>query len=194
MRHYLGWFCCRVGVQCNAHVCDNKHNYTVVPALGNPCRERPPAVRGHLINVSTHFNVKLPLVSGHLLPNADADSHLLVVSTCYNGKCNQMPRFRWSFQPTIAGALPNLRVMFRSKIIMTVLSSGDQRAIFHVIESDEPRDCGKSTPSLVTFVLRHHVVKVTSSVFQPAMSKKRKILSLDQRIEVLRRLGEAHRV
>ena len=36
------------------------------------------------------------------------------------------------------------------------------------------------------------VVKVTFSVFQPAMSKKRTIL--DQRIEVLRRLGEAHRV
>ena len=60
--------------------------------------------------------------------------------------------------------------------------------------SDEPHDCGKSTPSLVTFVLRHHVVKVTSSVFQPAMSTKRMILSLDQRIEVLCLLGEAHHV
>ena len=41
---------------------------------------------------------------------------------------------------------------------MSVLSSGDQRAIglCHVIESDEPRDCGKSIPSLVTFVSRHH--------------------------------------
>ena len=69
--------------------------------------------------------------------------------------------------------------------------SGDQRAIFHVIESDEPRDCSKSTPSLVTFVL-HHVVKVTSSIFQPTMLTKRTILRLDQRIEVLRRLGKAH--
>ena len=81
---------------------------TVVPALGDPRRERPPAVCGHFVNVPTHFNVKLPVISGHL-PNADADSHLLVVSTCYNGQCKQMPRFRWSFQQKIAGAHPNLR-------------------------------------------------------------------------------------
>ena len=68
--------------------------YTVVPALGDPRRERPPAVCGHFVNVPTHFKVKLPVISGHL-PNADADSHLLVVSTCYNGQCKQMPRFRW---------------------------------------------------------------------------------------------------
>ena len=81
---------------------------TVVPALGDPRRERPPAVYGHFVNVPTHFNVKLPVISGHL-PNADADSHLLVVSTCYNGQCKQMPRFRWSFQPKIACAHRNLR-------------------------------------------------------------------------------------
>ena len=81
---------------------------TVVPALGDPRRERPPAVCGHFVNVPTHFKVKLPVIGGHL-PNADADSHLLVVSTCYNGHCKQMPRFRWSFQPKIAGAHPNLR-------------------------------------------------------------------------------------
>ena len=86
---------------------------TVVPALGDPRRERPPAVYGHFVNVPTHFNVKLPLVSGHL-PNADADSHLLVVSNCYNGQCKQMPSFRWSFQPKIAGAHPNLRPTVRS--------------------------------------------------------------------------------
>ena len=51
---------------------------TVVPALGDPRREQPPAVYGHFVNVPTHFNVKLPVISGHL-PNADADSHLLVV-------------------------------------------------------------------------------------------------------------------
>ena len=39
---------------------------TVVPALGDPRRERPPAVYGHIVNVPTHFNVKLPLISGHL--------------------------------------------------------------------------------------------------------------------------------
>ena len=81
---------------------------TVVPALGDPRRERPPAVCGHFGNVPTHFKVKLPVISGHL-PNADADSRLLVVSTCYNGQCKQMPRFRWSFQPKSAGAHPNLR-------------------------------------------------------------------------------------
>ena len=81
---------------------------TVVPALGDPRRERPPAVCGHFVNVPTHFKVKLPVISGHL-PNADADSHLLVVSTCYNGQWKQMPRFLWSFQPKIARAHPNLR-------------------------------------------------------------------------------------
>ena len=69
-----------------------KETSTVVPALGDPRRERPPAVCGHFVNVPTHFKFKLPVISGHL-PNADADSHLLVVSTCYNGQCKQMPRF-----------------------------------------------------------------------------------------------------
>ena len=64
----------------------------------------------------------------------------------------------------------------------------------HVIESDEPRDCGKSTPSLVMFALRHHVGKVTYSVCSPAMSKNRTILNFDQQIEVLCSLGEAHHV
>ena len=73
-----------------------------------------------------------------------------------------------------------------------MLPSGDQRAICHVIENDQPRDCGKPTPSLVTFVSRH---QRKSHVFvQPAMLKNRTILSLDQRIEVLWRLGEAHHV
>ena len=159
---------------------------TVVPALGDHRPERPPAVCGHLINVPTHFNVKLPPISGHL-PNADADSHLLVVRICYNGQCKQMPRFRWSFQPKIAVAHPNLRLIVRSNVRAIV-----QRAIFYVVESNEPCDCGKS----VTFVLRHHVVKVTYYVFQPAMSKKGTIFSssLDQRIEMLRRLDETYHV
>ena len=69
--------------------------------LERPRRDRPPDVYGHIINVPTHFNVKLPAIGGHL-PNADADSHLLVVRTCYNGQCKQMPHFRWSFEPNIA--------------------------------------------------------------------------------------------
>ena len=88
---------------------------TVVPALGDPRRERPPAVCGHFVNVPTHFNVFLPLIRGHL-PNADADSHLLVVSTCYNGQCKQMPHFRWSFQSKNAGARPNLGPTVRSNL------------------------------------------------------------------------------
>ena len=76
---------------------------TVVPSLGDPRRERPTAVYGHVINVPTHVNVTLPAIGGHL-PNADADSHLLVVRTYYNGQCKQIPRFRWSFQPKIANS------------------------------------------------------------------------------------------
>ena len=91
-------------------------NHTVVPALGDPRRERTPAMYGHVINVPTHFNVKLPAIGGHL-PNADADSHLLVVRTCYNGQFKQMPRFRRSFQPKIArGGHPNLRPTFCSNV------------------------------------------------------------------------------
>ena len=88
---------------------DCLHSSTVVPVLGDSRRERPHTVCGHVINVPTHLNVKLPAIGGHL-PNADADSHLLVVRTCYNVQCEQMPRFRWSFQPKIArGAHSNLR-------------------------------------------------------------------------------------
>ena len=87
--------------------------HTVVPALGDPRRERTPAMYGHVINVPTHFNVKLPAIGGHL-PNAN--SHLLVVRICYNGQFKQMPCFRRSFQPKIArGGHPNLRPTFCSK-------------------------------------------------------------------------------
>ena len=116
-------------------MCDNKCN-TVVPALCDPRRERPPAVYGHFVNVPTHFNVKLPLISGHL-PNAD--SHLLVVSTCYNGQCKQMPRFRWSFQPKVAGTHPNLgatgRSNFRAVVWQYITSS---RVMIHVIAENQP--------------------------------------------------------
>ena len=68
-----------------------------------------------------------------------------------------------------------------------MLSSGDQRAIFYVIESNEQRDCGK----LVTFVLQLHVIKVTYSVFQPAMSKKRTILSSNEDLAQSGRRGNS---
>ena len=48
------------------------HSYTVVPALGDPRRERPPAMYGHVFNVPTHFNVPIrpsderpPAMYGH---------------------------------------------------------------------------------------------------------------------------------
>ena len=52
-------------------------NTTVVPALGDPRRERPPAVYGHVINVPTHFNVKLPAI-GSQQAKADTDSPYLL--------------------------------------------------------------------------------------------------------------------
>ena len=84
---------------------------------------------GHIINAPTHLNVKLPAIGGHL-PNADADCHLLVVRTCYNGQCKQMPRFRWSFQPKIARwAHPTLRPTVRSNFHATIWRP---QAIFHI--------------------------------------------------------------
>ena len=56
---------------------------TVVPALDDHGLERPPAVYGHVINVPTNsskVNLRLPVIRGHR-PNAD--SHLLVVLSCY---------------------------------------------------------------------------------------------------------------
>ena len=145
---------------------------TVVPALGGPCRERPPVVYGHVINVPIHFNVKLPVIGGHLL---NADSHLLVVRTCYNGRCKQVQRFRRSFQPKLAGSHPNLRSTVRS--IFSVLPFGDHKQYFissvyacvmnHVISPSQ-----RWRP-LVTFVLRHDVVKVKSSVFNPGCRRRR---------------------
>ena len=103
--------------------------FTVVPALGDPRRERPPAMYGHVINVPTHFNVKLPAIGGHL-PNADADRHLLVVRTCNNGQCKQTPCFLWLFQPQIArGADPKLRPIVISKF-HAAMPSGDRKQYF----------------------------------------------------------------
>ena len=119
--------------------------------MGDPRRGRPPAVYGLFVNVPTHFNVKLPLISGHL-PNAD--SHLLVVSTCYNGQCKQMPWFSVVISTKNRWRAPKLGTDSSLKFPCCHL----------VIESDEPRDCGKPTPSLVTFVSRHHVGNVTYSV------------------------------
>ena len=167
---------------------------TVVPALGDPRHERPPAVYGHFVNVPTPFNVKLPVISGHL-PNADADSHLMVVSTCYNGQCKQMPRFRWSFQPKIACGHPHLRPSVLSKFPCCRLVTNEQyqrdatssRVMDHVIAAIQP---------LHWLRLLYDTTSEKSRILfvQPAMSKNRTILSFYQRIEVQCRLGEAHYV
>ena len=72
-----------------------------------------PSVYGHVINVTIHFDVKSPLVSRHL-SNVDADSHLLVVSTWYNGQCKQILRFRSAFYSEIAGIANFTRSNFRA--------------------------------------------------------------------------------
>ena len=163
---------------------------TVVPALGDPRRERPLTVYGHFVNVPTHFNVKLPLISGHL-PNADADSHLLVVSTCYNGQCKQMRRFRWSFQPEIAGAHPNLGPTVRSHF----------RAVVWWLTSNMSchRDwlttwLRQTNPFIGYVCFTTSTEKSRILCIQHAMLKNRTILSLDQRIEVLCRLSKAYHV
>ena len=46
-----------------------------IPALGDPRHERPHAVYGHVINVPTQLNVKLPVIGRHL-PNAYVQSFI----------------------------------------------------------------------------------------------------------------------
>ena len=132
---------------------DRVHS-TVVPALGDPRREQTPAMYGHVINVPTHFNVKLPAIGGHL-PNADADSHLLVVRTCYNGQFKQMPCFRRSFQPKIAGGgHPNLRPTFHIE--------GKRHHVVKVTYSMLNPRCWRRERFLV-FTNAHHVERLPSS-------------------------------
>ena len=113
---------------------------TVVPALRDPRREWPPAVYGHFVNVPTQANVKLPLISGHL-PNADADTHLLVVSTCYNGQCKQMPRFRWStknrWRPPKLGTDSSLKFPC-CRLVTNEQYFTSSRLINHVIAANQP--------------------------------------------------------
>ena len=119
---------------------------------------------GHVIKVPTHLNVKLPAIGGHL-PNADADSHLLVVRTCYNGQCKQMPRFGWSFQPIIAhGTHPTCDRQF---VQMSMLPSGDRKQYFiSRVLRDEPHDCGPRScrrERILVLTNAHHVERLPSS-------------------------------
>ena len=53
---------------------------------------------GHVINVPTHCNVKLPAIGGHL-PNADADSHLLVSVPAITDSANTCRIFDYHLNP-----------------------------------------------------------------------------------------------
>ena len=108
------------------------------------------------------------------LTRTDADSHLLVVRTCYNGQCKQMPPFRRSFQPKIAGAYPNLRSTVRS--IFSVLPSGDHKHYFIL----RVNTCMMN--NMISLMPIGYVRFTTSRrkshglSFQPTMSKKRMIV------------------
>ena len=69
---------------------------TVVPALGDPRRERPPAVYGHVINVPNHFNLPIrpsderpPAMYGHfcLVPRVSVHDRYycksIIIIRCY---------------------------------------------------------------------------------------------------------------
>ena len=149
----------------------NINQYTVVPALGDPRHERPPAERppavyGHVINVPTHFNVKLRAISGHL-PNTDADSHLLVVRTCYiTDSTNKCCVFGSHFNPkSLAVRTLSCDRQFTQ---ISMLPSGDRKQYFiSRVNSCVMNHLIVASGHLVTFVLRHHVVKVMSCVFIP---------------------------
>ena len=166
---------------------------TVVPALGDPRRERPPAVYGHYV-MSRHISTLNYLWSAATCLTRTRTVIYWLSAPAITDSANKCHVFCGHFNQKL---LARTQTCDRQFSQISVLSSGDQRAISercHVIESDGPRDCGKSTPSLVTFALRHHVGKSRIMFVQPAMLKNRTILSFDQRIEVLCRLGEAHHV
>ena len=142
--------------------------------------------------MSRHISTLKYLRSAATCLNADADSHLLVVSTCYNGQCKQMPLFRWSFQPKIAGAHPNLPPTVRSNFRAVV---GDRRAIY--VTSSRVINHGIAANQPFHWLRLFYDTTSEKSrllIFQLVVSKKRTSLRLDQGIEVLCRLGEAHRV
>ena len=118
-------------------VCVFVYYITVVPALGDPRRERPPAVYGHFVNVPTHFNVKLPLISGHL---SKADSNFLLSAPGITDSVNKCRDFRGHCRPK---SLARTQTRGRQFAQISVMSSGDQRVtssrlINHVIAANQP--------------------------------------------------------
>ena len=102
--------------------------------------------------------------------------------------CKQMPRFRRSLQPKIAGAHPTCDRQFDQYFPCRHLVTTS-----HISQSkrlrDEPRDFGNSMLTPITGYARFTTSCSKSQVFcfQPAMWKKRTILSLDQSMEMLHR-------
>ena len=124
-------------------------------------RPRPPAVYGHFVNVPTHFNVKCFWSAATCLTRTviywlSAPAIMDSANKChvFGGHFNQK-------------SLARTPTWDRHFVQISVLSSGDQRAICHVIETDEPRDCGKPTPSLVMFVSRHQRKSHVLCLFNP---------------------------
>ena len=138
---------------------------TVVPALGDPRRERPPAVYGHFVNVPTHFNVKLPLISGHLPIKTRTLTVIYWLSAlAITDSANKCHVFGGHFNQK---SLARAQTWDQQFAQIYVLSSGHQRAICHVIETGEPRDCRKPTTSFVTFVSRHQRKTHVFCLFNP---------------------------
>ena len=83
---------------------------------------------GHLpcaatLSMSRHISTLNYLRSADTCLTRTRTVILLVVHTCYNGKCEQMPRFLWSFQPKIArGTYPKFYVhptMMKKRTILS---------------------------------------------------------------------------
>ena len=110
----------------------------------------------HVIIVMTHLNVKLPAIGGHP-PNADADSHLPVITDSSN-KCRV---FGGHFNPkSLAARTLGCDRQFPQ---IPMLPSGDRKPYFF------------GYISFTTSRRKSHVCCVKT-----AMSNKRTILSFDQ--------------
>ena len=102
-----------------------------------------------------------------------------------------MPRFRWSFQPKIASAHPNLGPTVRSNFRAVVWWSTSNMSRHRDWWTTWLR---QTNPFIGYVCFKTSTEKSRIMFVQPAMLNNRTILSLDQRIDVLFRLGEAHHV
>ena len=122
---------------------------TVVPALGDPRRERPPAVYGNVINVPTHINIKLPEIGGHL-PNAD--NQLLVVRPCYNWQCKQIPCFGGNFNPkSLVRTLTCHRQFAQISVLSSAVRDKDYIKVFRACLGAQLTICAQKWRNFVLF-------------------------------------------